>query len=230
MIGYEDNQLPKNIEDKLTALGAMKTGSRAMLDRYFMDKPMAILTGEQVVSDDPFDLASVGLASEHSSTFFFSDELTTIDNKTDWDYAIQYSEENIRRVMEAFDHRGNYGSFITDYADVNSVGCFSTKLWSKSSIWDKPKEYHIQIIFKKDMDMYKAIWNSIDLEYYASFLWKKSKHYKAWNVDHVSAREFIKNHFNAMYRTYKAGQSIPTLGDVPQELENQAMYFSKGTA
>lgn len=204
MITYEDNQLPKDIQEKLDQLGAIKTGSREMLDRYFMVKPLTILDGR---ADD-------------STLMMFSDELVDkIDDKTDWDYAVQYSEENLNLVRQLF--RGSFGYFPMEYADTNSMGCFSTLIHSKPSILSPVRQYHIQIIFKKNMKMFKDVWKSTDLEYYSSFLWKRSKHYQAWNIAPASAREFIRNHFNAMYDAYKAGRDLPNLETAENYLLNE---------
>lgn len=111
--------------------------------------------------------------------------LEKLSPDTDWDYAAQYEPEVERLLLKE-----NWEPVATrDYYDANTIAVY--------------EKGNTQISLRRDLDLYKRIWNDVDPEFYSTYLWKKSP--TAWGWGKRRAW------FNEKYKEYECESYCSTL-------------------
>jgi hypothetical protein len=103
-----------------------------------------------------------------------------MENKADWDYAIQFTNES-----SAYFHGPDSGYSSKDelwYQDNNTVHVFE-KVLEDGSV--------VQVSLRSNLQIFKTVWQSIDEYFYYDYLWKRGP--SKPNGD------FIAGYLNSMY-------------------------------
>lgn len=182
---FDLEQFPENVKQIITATGSKLTGSREMLRRAAEREMMKKLAGEQTTNP--------------ATVKFLRDSL----NRSDWDFALADTPEN-RMLLQQLN--GQFFEYSKSYGDSLSTCVFKTHITKQvlnpSDYLFERKAYktervEIDFILKRDMDLFDSVWDEMDIDYYASFIWKRSPMYK--DMSHSDTKTAIAMIMNTLY-------------------------------
>ena len=112
---------------------------------------------EGLLEHDLFHLTGSRYWNRHS------EQLVPLTPETDWDFVAEYNLEVIKKLLaNGFEARSDStGIGAASYGDGSTVCVL---------YYDKD----VQIIFKKNVSIYLEVQNTIGVEFYANYLWKKN--------------------------------------------------------
>ena len=103
-------------------------------------------------------------------------DIIVVKDSTDYDFYVTHSEKLETYLLDiGFDYTYGHG---TEYMDNEAI-----------SILERD---NIQIVMRKDAEFYKKIFDNINPDFYAVFLWKSSPHFNG-------NREFIGTWFDQTF-------------------------------
>jgi len=109
-----------------------------------------------------------------SQRFRYADKIK-INKRTDWDYAVADTKENRAILRKAiFMTSGEFGG----YGDTLT-----------NTVFYSNKYPHVQFILKNDMALFHRVWDNMDIEFYARFIWKRSRLYS--NLTNAETRNSV---------------------------------------
>lgn len=182
---FDLEQFPENIKQVIKATGSKLTGSREMLRRAASREMIKKLAGEETTSP--------------ATVKFLRDSL----NRSDWDFALADTPENRMFLGQL---NGQFFEYSKSYGDSLSTCVFKTRVTkqvreSSEYLFErrtyKTEQVEIDFILKRDMDLFDSVWDEMDIDYYASFIWKRSPMYKG--LSHSQTKIAIAMIMNTLY-------------------------------
>ena len=114
--------------------------------------------------------------------FRYADSIR-INKRTDWDYAVADTKENRAILRKA--------RFLTS-CDFGGYGDILT-----TTVFYSNEYPHVQFILKNDMALFNRVWDNMDIEFYARFIWKRSELY--YNLTKDEKRNSVKMVCDMLY-------------------------------
>lgn len=201
---FDGDHLNDSVEKILKNIGAVLSGSRYFANRYKEEVVVQKLEGEEVEKPS-----------------IFVDKLLNNVKDSDWDYVIQDSPET-RQLLS--DHGFYINAPPTEYLDDNTTGLLSHPNYldptSFSSVWDVSDGQEqsdelfngissgkVDIILKKDLDLYVAMMENLSVEFYARCVWKRSITYERNNLGEFMTDDEVRSQIriiiNDLYKMVK---------------------------
>jgi hypothetical protein len=100
-----------------------------------------------------------------------------IDDTTDWDISMQFSDENHERLLKQGFTCHQKENLV--YRDDLTVNIYSKEYVKKKdfpdlSLVELDMSTRCHVVLRSDFYLFRAVWESIDPEFYYNFLWKRS--------------------------------------------------------
>jgi len=170
---FDITTLGAHVNEVIALTGAELTGSRGMLHKHVKNSMMDKLSGQ-------FRPVQKALILER-----------TINDLTDWDFAVEDTIDN-RNILTSIGC-SEY-DLSAQYSDVLTTTVFCMKA---------PNNSRIEFILKNDMSVFKRVWDDIDVDFYAIYIWKRSSLYDSSEFTPSDIRYNIITLMNMLYKCSK---------------------------